>query len=65
MFHFVLLALKCAHLDALQYWLGYVCKCEASTQIHVLLYFHEDETTTHLPHNMQQSKSYNYIQSHV
>ena len=27
---FVLLALNCACLGALQYWLGYVCKCEAS-----------------------------------
>ena len=30
-FHFVLLALNCLCLGALQYWLGYVCKCEAST----------------------------------
>ena len=28
--HFVLLALNCARLGALQYWLGYICKCEAS-----------------------------------
>ena len=27
---FVLLALNCACLGTLQYWLGYVCKCEAS-----------------------------------
>jgi len=52
MFHFVLLALKCAHLDALQYWLGYICKCKASAQIHVLLFFHKDVTTTHLPHDI-------------
>ena len=27
---FIFLVLNCAHLDALQYWLGYICKCEAS-----------------------------------
>ena len=51
--------------DALQYWLDYIYKCEANTQIHVLMFFHKDETTTHLPRNMQQSMRYNYIQSHI
>ena len=32
-------------------------------QIHVLLFFHKDETTTHLPHNMRQSMRYSYIQN--
>ena len=32
--------------------------------IHVLLFFHKDETTTHLPHDIQQSMRYSYVQSH-
>ena len=27
------------------------------------VFFHKDKTTTHLPHNMQQSMRYSYIQS--
>ena len=30
-FHFVLLALNCAHMGALQYWLGYVCSLASHT----------------------------------
>ena len=61
-FYFVLLALNCAHLGKLQYWLGCTCKREASkhTQIHMLLFFHKDETTTHLPYDMQQSMCYTF-----
>ena len=40
----------------LQVW----SKC---AQIHVLLFFHKDETTMHLPHNIRQSMHYSYVQS--
>jgi len=52
----VLLALNYAQPGGLQYWLGYM-------KIHVVLFFHNDETTTHLPHIMQQSMHYSYIES--
>ena len=42
-FHFVLLALNCACLGALQYWLGYVCKCETSARRSTC---YKDETIT-------------------
>ena len=33
------------------------------TQIHMLLFFHKDETIMHLPHDMQQSMHYSYVQN--
>ena len=44
-------------------WLCLQVRCK-HTQIHILLFFHEDKTTIHLPHDMQQqSMHYSYIQS--
>ena len=33
------------------------------TQIHLLVLLHKDETTTHLPHDMQQSMCYSCVKS--
>ena len=60
---FVLLALTYAHLGALQYWLGLHLQVQSKrTQIHMLLFFHKDETTTHLTHDMQPSMCYSCVQ---
>ena len=31
-------------------------------QVHMLLFFHKDETTMHLPNDMQQPMGHTYIQ---
>ena len=60
-FHFVLLALNCAHLGAaVLAWLRLQVRSKR-TQIHVLLFIPKDETTTHLLHNMQQTMRYSYV----
>jgi len=49
--HFVLLALNCAYLSDLQYWLGYICKGEASQrmQIHMLSTVFAQGRNNHAP----------------
>ena len=63
-FHFVLLALKCARLGAFSTVLAWLCLQVRSKrmQIHVLLFSCKDKPTMHFPHNMQQSIRYSYVQ---
>ena len=56
LFYFVLLAWNCACLSALQYWLGYVCKCKASAYKSTCYCFSQGQNN-HAPSLVSQSKT--------
>ena len=56
LFYFVLLAWNCACLSALQYWLGYVCKCKASAYKSMCYCFSRGQNN-HAPSLVSQSKT--------
>ena len=55
-FYFVVLAWNCARLGALQYWLGYICKCKASAYKSTCYCFSQGRNN-HAPSLVSQSKT--------